>query len=166
MDILICLILSIVIFSTWLHAIFDTDICHAVLDPWLLTPALSIYTGTQYLHRHLACYTWYVIYDSGTWYLHRHSIYRPGTWYMSYLTPAPDTRYMICFHVVQIPWPDIMTLDRTLPPLMPVLYDIFMTITLRGVDMVIILLLPNIWYSWTPVPVSYTHLTLPTKRIV
>ena len=65
------------------HAIFDTDICHAVLDLWHLTPVLGIYTGTQYLHRHLACYTWYNIYDSGTRYLHWHSIYRPGTWYVT-----------------------------------------------------------------------------------
>ena len=129
-------------------------------------------TDTRYLHRHmvitrhLACYTWYMIYDSGTRYLHwhgiytgtwylkpvpRHLIFRPGTWYMSYLTPDLNTRYMTCFHVVQTHWLDIATLERTLPPLIPILYDIFMTITLRGVDMVIILLLSDIWYSWTPV---------------
>ena len=89
MNILICLILAIIIFSSWLHAIFDTGICHAIfdtdnchaifdtddchaifdtdnchaiLDTWHLTPALGIYTSTQYLHRHLACYTWYMLY--------------------------------------------------------------------------------------------------------
>ena len=83
-------------------------------------------------HRYLPCYPWPVTSDSGTWYLHRHSIYGPGTWDMTYLTPASDTRYMICFYVVQIPGLDILTLDRTLLPLIPVLYDIFMTITFTG----------------------------------
>ena len=139
-----------------------------------LAPALGIYTGTQYLHRHLACYTWYMNYDSGTRYLHWHSVFTPalgiytdtwhvildiwfmtpalgiytGTWYlipvprhlifrhrysiMSYLAPDPDTLYMTCFHVVQAHWLDIVTLDRKLPPLIPVLYGIFMTITFTG----------------------------------
>ena len=116
--------------------------------------------------RHLTCYTWYMIYDTGTRYLHWHLIYYiwylihgtryltpaldmlylipdprhlildTGTWYMSYLSPDPDPRYMThanahltCFHVVQAHWLDIMTLDRTLSPLIPVLYGIFMTIT-------------------------------------
>ena len=52
-----------------------------------MTPALGIYTGTQYLHRHLACYTWYMIYDTGTRYLHRHSVLTP-TLAMLYLTPV------------------------------------------------------------------------------
>ena len=124
---------------TW-HVTSDTDTWHVILDIWFMTPALGIYTGTQYLHRHLICYTWYLIpLDI------RHR-------YLIYLTPAPDTRYMTCFHVIQTHWLDIVTLDRTLPPLIPILYDIFMTITLRGVDMVIILLLlSDIWYSWTPI---------------
>ena len=70
-----------------------------------MTLALGIYTGTQYIDPVLD---------------------------MTYLTPAPDTRYMICFYVVQIPGLDILTLDRTLLPLIPVLYDIFMTITFTG----------------------------------
>ena len=60
-----------------------------------MTPALGIYTGTRYIDPVLD---------------------------MSYLTPAPDTRYMICFHVVQRPGPDIVTLDRALPPQIPVYY--------------------------------------------
>ena len=67
-----------------------------------MTPTLGIYTGTRYIDPVLD------------------------------MSPAPDTWYMICFHVVQIPGLDILTLDRTLPPLIPVLYDIFMTITFTG----------------------------------
>ena len=138
-----------------------TDTWHVILDIWFMTLALGIYTGTQYLHRHLACYTWYMIYDTDTRYLHRHSVFTPtlgmlhliydlwhwhsvftpaldiwnlshSTWYLDtstrYMSPDPDTRYMTCFHVVQVHWLDIVTLDLTLPPLIPVLYDIFMTI--------------------------------------
>ena len=132
------------------HTIFDTDICHAVLDLWHLTPVLGIYTGTQYLHRHLACYTWYVIYDSGTWYLHRHSIYRPGTWYVIFVTCTWHIVYdmLSCgtntwtWHFD--PWSDITTPDTC----------IYMTYSwlslLRGLGMTIILL-QDIWNSWTPV---------------
>ena len=135
--------------------------------------------------RHLTCYTWYMVYDTGTRYWHRHSVFTPtldmlylipdprhlildtSTWYMSYLPLDPDPRYMthanpylICFHVVQVHWPDIVTLDRTLPPLIPVLYGIFMTITFTGTwhDYYIItrhlVLLnsctPELLYTWTP----------------
>ena len=120
------------------HSVFTpvlsiyTDTWHVTLDILFMTPALSIYTGTRYIDPALD---------------------------MSYLTPAPDTRYMICFYVVQILGPDIMTLDRTLPPLMPVLYDIFMTITFTGTwhDYYIITRLvllnsctPELLYTWTP----------------
>jgi len=100
-------------------------------------------------HRHLIYYIWYLIH--GTWYLTpaldmlylipdpRHLILDTGTWYTSYLSLDPDPRYMthanpylICFHVVQVHWPDIVTLDRTLAPPIPVLYSIFMTITFTG----------------------------------
>ena len=114
----------------------------------VFTPVLGIYSSTQYLHRHLACYTWYVIYDSGTWYLHRHSIYRPGTWYVILDTCTWHTVYdmLSCgtntwtWHLD--PWPDITTPDTC----------IYMTYSwlslLRGLGMTIILL-PDIWYSWT-----------------
>ena len=78
---------------------------------------------------------------------------------MSYLTPAPDTRYMICFHVVQIPGPDIVTLDRTLPPLIPVYYMTYSWLSLlRGLDYYIITIYlvllnsytPELLYTWTP----------------
>ena len=140
--------------------------------------------------RHLTCCTWYMIYDSGTRYLHRHSVFTStldilyliydlwhwhsvltpalgiyiGTWYldtsiwhMSYLSPDPDPRYMthanpnlICFHVVQV-------IDLTSRPLTGHYYPwylYYMTYSwlslLRGLGTIIILL-PDIWYSWTPV---------------
>ena len=125
-------------------------------------------------HRHLIYYIWYLIHD--TWYLTpaldlisdpRHLILDTGTWYMSYLSSDPDPRYMthanpylICFHVVQVHWLDIVILDRTLPLLIPVFYGIFMTITFTGTwrDYYIItrhlVLLnsctPELLYTWTP----------------
>ena len=134
--------------------------------------------------RHLTCYTWCMIYGTGTWYIifdtwftaldmlylipdPRHLILDTGTWYMSYLSPDPDPRYMThanpyltCFHVIQVHWLDIVTLDRTLAPLIHVLYGIFMTITFTGTwhDYYIItrhlVLLnsctPELLYTWTP----------------
>jgi len=131
--------ISYAIFDTGIyHAIVDTDICHATLDPWRLTPTL----GMLY---------WYVNHDSGTWYLHRHSIYGPGTWYdildtciwhLVYDMPSCGTNTWT-WHLD--PWPDITTPDTC----------IYMAyswlLLLRGHDMIIILLLPDIWYSWTPV---------------
>ena len=94
-----------------LHLIYDLWHRHSVF-----TPALSIYTGTWCLipvPRHLIFrhqYSIYVILDTWSWH------------------PVYDA----CFHVVQVHWPDIVALDRTLPPLIPVLYNIFMTITFMG----------------------------------
>ena len=168
MDILICLILAMVIFSTWLHAIFDTgichaifdtgichaifdtDVCHATLDPWHLTPALGIYTGTQYLHRPLACYTDMLfmtlalgIYTGTrymdpvleiwhTWHLHlTHGIWYAFMWYKYLdLTSRLLTGHYHpwCLYYMTYSWLSL----------------------LQGLGMTIILL-PDIWYSWTPV---------------
>jgi len=149
------------IYDLWhRHSVFTlalsiyTDTSHVTLDIWFMTPALNIYTGTRYLHRHLTCYTWCMIYGT-------------GTWYMSYLSPDSDPRYMthanpysICFHVVQVYWLDIVTLDQTLPLLIPVLYDIFMTITFSGtwhdyytITRYLVLLnsyTSQLLYTWTP----------------
>jgi len=92
------------------HVISDTDTWHAILDTWYLTSALDMLNLTPDL-RHL-------ISDTGTWYV------------------ILDTRYMTHanthltrFHMAQSHWPDIMTPDRILLPLIPILYGIFMTIT-------------------------------------
>ena len=133
MVILTCLALATIVL------VYDTVLCEIIFDLY------SIFT------RHLTCYTWCMIYDTGTRYLHpafnmlylipdpRHLILDTNTWYMSYLSPDPDPRYMThanpyltCFHVVQVHWLDIVTLDQTLPLLIPILYDIFMTITFTG----------------------------------
>ena len=139
--------------------------------------------------RHLTCYTWCMIYGTGTWYIiylihgtwyltptldmlylipdPRHLILDIGTWYMSYLSLDPDPRYithanpyLIYFHVVQVHRPDILTLDRTLSPLIHVLYGIFMTITFTGTwhdyyNIIRHLVLldsctPELLYTWTP----------------
>ena len=148
-----------------------------------MTLVLGIYTGTQYLHRHLACYTWYMIYDYGTRYLHRHlacyTWYRlrhsaftlalgiyTGTWYLKPIPQHLIFRHQYSIYVILDtcswhpvydmlscgistltwhcdPWPNTTTLH---------LY--YMTYSwlslLRGLGMTIILL-PDIWYSWTPV---------------
>jgi len=167
------LTLADVIFNTWFLAIQAYR--------WYCTrylPTLDmLYLMHDLWHRHLVYYIGYLIH--GTWYLTpaldmlylipdlRQLILDTGTWYMSYLSPDPDPRYMtqanpylICFHVVQVHWLDIVTLDRTLPPLIPVLYDIFMTITFTETwhDYYIItrhfVLLnsctPELLYTWTP----------------
>jgi len=176
-------------------------------DMWFMTPALGIYTGTWYLHRHLACYARDMIFITGTRYLHRHIIidtdiamlYLTPTSFMLYLVLIHDMLYVICdtwywylpyyiWHVIPDPdtclathttwhwtlildtWHLFLTygicytfmwykyLDLTSWLLTgyyhPWLPD-YMTYTwlslLRGHDMIIILLLPDIWYSWTPV---------------
>jgi len=106
-------------------------------------------------------YTWYLISDIGT--LHvitRHLIF--DTWYLTpvldvlsldtlYLTP--DIWHLIIdmisltWHAITWNWhiwPDIVTPDWILLHLTPVLHGIFMIITLRGLDMIIILL-PDIY---------------------
>jgi len=40
--------------------------------------------------------------------------------------------HLTYFHVVQVHCPDIVTVDQTLPPLIHVLYGIFITITFTG----------------------------------
>jgi len=40
--------------------------------------------------------------------------------------------HLACFHMVQVHGPDIVTPDRILLPLIPVLYCIFMTIIFTG----------------------------------
>ena len=124
-------------FNTWYHAMRVNILCctrylpdpgHVMLDIRFMTMIYGNYTDT-----------WHVTLD--IWFL-------TPVLDMSYLTPALDTRYMLCFHVVQIPGPDIVTLDRTL------WYLYYMTYSwlslLRGLGMTIILL-PDIWYSWTSV---------------
>ena len=104
----------------------------------------------RYSHRHLARYTWYMIYDTGTQYLHRHSVLIP-TLAMLYSPLDMWHRYLTCYiyHLIYI--------TRYLPwytwHLTSVLPDIFM-----------IIMWPDIWhscisctpvspellYSWTP----------------
>jgi len=100
--------------------------------------------------------TLYVIFDIWP----RHLILDIGTWYMSYLSPDPNPRYMThanpyltCFHVVQVHWSYIVTLDRTVPPQIPVLYGIFMTITFTGTwhNYYTVTRPLTLLYSWTPV---------------
>ena len=137
------------------------DTWRVILDAWFMAPTLDIW------HRHLIYYIWYLIHD--TWYLTtaldmlylipdlRHLILDTGTWYMSYLSPDPDPRYMThanpyltCFHWYKY-------IDLTLWPLTGHYhpwYLYYMTYSwlslLRGLGMIIILL-SNIWYSWTHV---------------
>ena len=80
-----------------LYTVF-TRLGHVILDTWHLTPALSIYTGTWYLHRHTAFDTdiCHAIFDTD--FFHADTCYAIcDTWYptpvlaMLYLTY--DTRY-------------------------------------------------------------------------
>jgi len=162
-------------FSTWYHGMRVNIWCctlysyrHLACYTWYVTSDTN---------------TWHVILD--IWFMTRHSIFTPaldilylipnprhfildtGTWYMSYLSLDPDPRYithanpyLIYFHVVQVHRPDILTLDRTLSPLIHVLYGIFMTITFTGTwhdyyNIIRHLVLldsctPELLYTWTP----------------
>ena len=102
----------------------DTGTCHVILNTRYLTLVLAmLYLTHDTWHRYFSCYIWHMIPDTGTW----HAIL--ATWYvtpvfaMLYLTLIYDTS---TWHMLSlgpsIHWPDIVTLDRTLPPLIPVLY--------------------------------------------
>ena len=134
------LVLSIYIDLGMLHLIYDLWLRHSVF-----TLALGIYTSTWYL-------------KPVPW----HLIFKPGTWYMTYFSPDPDpwytthvNPYLICYKYIDLTsWP----LTRHYHPW----YLYYMTYSwlslLRGLGMTIILL-PNIWYSWTPVLLN------PWKRV-
>jgi len=121
-----------------------TETWHVTLDIWFMTLTLSIYTGTRYLHRHLACYTWYMIYDTGTRYIDP-VLDICHTWHLT-LTPGIWHAFMWYEYLELTSWP----LTRHYHPWY--LYN--MTYSwlslLRRLGMTIILL-PDIWYSWTPV---------------
>ena len=117
---------------------FTHDTRHWYL-PWYIWPMISD-TGTCHAipdpdiwHRYLPCYTWYLISDTGTC----HAIL--DTWY---ITPILD----------------ILSLDLILWHLTGYCYTWHLyhmayswLSLLRGLGMIIILL-PDLWYSWTPVP--------------
>jgi len=72
-DILACLGLVTVIL---VHDIMLCDLIYDVVHG--IYPTLDmLYLTRDILHRHLACYTWYMIYDTGTRYLHRYSVFIP-----------------------------------------------------------------------------------------
>ena len=123
------------------HGIY-TGTCHAIFDTWHPTPVLAmLYLTHDTRHRNLPCYI-------------RHLILDPGTWYMTHLSPDPDPRYvthvnpyLICYKYIDLTsWP----LTGHYHPWYPYYMTYSWLSLLWGVDMVIILL-PDIWYSWTPV---------------
>jgi len=76
----------------------------------------------------------------------------PDTWDLT-----PDDWHAITWY--RYIWPDVVTPDWILLHLTPILHCMFMIITLRGLDMIIILL-PDIWYSYTPgLLYSWTHVS-------
>ena len=111
------------------HSVFTlvlsiyTDIWHITLDKLFMTPALGIYTGTQYMDPILKI--WH------TWHLHlTHGIWYVFMWYKYLdLTSWPLTGHYY-------PW--------------YLYYMIYSWLSLlRGLGMTIILL-PDTWYSCTP----------------
>ena len=129
---------------TW-HLISDTGTCHAILITWYLTPVLAmLYLSLDIWHQYLPCYTWPLISDTGTC----HVILDPR-----YPIPVLDMLY----HSLNILSPGISTLDLILSHLTGYCYTwnlYYITyswlLLLWGLGMIIILL-PYIWYSWTPV---------------
>ena len=136
----------------------------------------GIYTGTQYLHRHLACYTWYMIYDTVTRYLQRYSVFTPAlgmlhliydiwNWYFPCLTHDTRHRYLIChtchliltpsiWHMLTLLWYAFMWykyMDLTSWPLTGHYHPWWHIHDYHFYGDLIIILLPYIWYFWTPV---------------
>ena len=131
-----CLIITIVVFSTWYIAIrvniwFSPVLDMLLLDTWYLTldirhRYLTCYylTPDTYIwHRHLTCYTWYLISDTGTWYVITWHLIL-DTWYptlvldMFYLTPHTwhlisdtGTWHVITWHRILDTWYLIPVLD-------------------------------------------------------
>ena len=144
--------------------------CHATLITWYLTPVLTmLYLSLDIRHRYLPCYTYHLISDTATYHIwHRylpcytyHLIFDTGTCHAIlitwYLTPVLTMLYLsldiwywhlTCYHLVLVhliwycdSWLDIITPDTC--------------ISLHNHDYhfygdLIIILLPDIWYSWTP----------------
>ena len=131
---------------TW-HVISDTDTRHVILDTWYQTPVLNML--------YLTPDPWHLISDTDTWYV----ILDTWSWHLIHDTIHAST-HLARFHIVQVHWPNIVAPDRILLPLIPVLCDIFMTITFMGTwyDYYIItrhlVLLnscaPKLLYTWTP----------------
>ena len=123
------------------HLIYDTGTCHAILITWYPIPVFAmLYLSLDIRHRYLPCYTYHLISDTGTchailiiWYLipvlaMLYLLLDIWHQYLSYL--SPDTWHLILWHLYYIAYSWLLLL--------------------RGLGMIIILL-PNFWYSWTPV---------------
>jgi len=115
------------ILVTWPWYIY-TDTCHAILITWYLTPVLAmLHLSLDIWHRYLPCYTWRL-----TCY-HSFDMLSPGTsifdMILWHLTGYYYTRhlYLFAYSWLSLLW---------------------------GLGMIIILL-PDIWYSWTLVLLNY-----------
>ena len=122
---------------------------HLLTDNWYLTPVLDmLLPDTWYLIPTLICYTWHLIPD--TWYLTPVlDMLSLNTWYLIIDMLSLDTWHMIS--------PGTDTFDLILSHLTGYYYTWHLFYfayswlsLLRGLSMIIILL-PDIWYSWTPV---------------
>ena len=125
------------IYDLWLrHSVFTlahgiyTGTCHAIFDTWYPTPVLAmLHLSLDIRHRYLICHTW-------------HLLLTPGIWY--------------AFMWYEIPGPDIVTLDRTLPPrYLCIIWHIHDYHCYGDLAWLLyyyqILGTPKLLYSWTPV---------------
>jgi len=102
-------------------------ISYLILDTWYPTPALDmLYLALDIWHWYLLCYTWHL--TSDIWHLA-----------LDMLSSGIDTFYLILWHLTgyYYTWHLYFFAYSWLS-------------LLRGLGMIIILL-PDIWYSWTPV---------------
>ena len=105
------------------HGIY-TSTCHAIFDTWYPTPVLAmLHLSLDIRHRYLICHTWHLLLTPGICMLSCGT----NTW-IWHLDSWPDTTTQIPVYYMTYSWLSL----------------------LRGLGMIIILL-PNIWYSWTPV---------------
>jgi len=126
---------------TW-HLISDTGTCHAILDTWYLSPVLvMLYLTLGIRHRYLPCNTWHMIYDNGTWHVILDTLYlTPDIWHLTInmLSPGTSTLDMILWQLTS----DYYTWH--------LYYMAYWWLSLLQRLGMIIILLPDLWYTWTP----------------
>ena len=109
------------------HMIPDTGTCHAIFDTWYPTPVLAmLYLLFDIWYRHLPCHTYHLISDTGTF----HAT-------LDILPPGTNTLGLILWHLTDTITPDTCTSLH--------IHDY------HFYEDLIIILLPDIWYSWTPI---------------
>jgi len=139
---------------TWYLACYIWHMIHTILNTWYLIPVLAmLYLLLDIWYRYLPCYAYYLIPDTGTCHVIFDIWYPTPVLAMLYLPLDMWHWYLLwhltCYHLV----------------LVYLIWCCDTCISLHIHDYhfygdLIIILLPDIWYSWTPVYLN------PWKRVI